>query len=176
MPQQKNNNFFYAVLLVIVLLFVFSYYQNNQSSYRQQEFTGASVGVISGSFKCEDTDNGRDYNTKGTVTRYKKYGGSWRQIGSIYTDYCYTPTSLNEYYCNQNANIVYENKLCNCQNGACVQLPPPCTDECSPYGAVACATWNVTKTCGNYDSDSCLEWGGYTACPFGTTCSNGVCF
>jgi len=32
------------------------------------------------------------------------------------------------------------------------------------------------KTCGNYDSDNCLEWSSQTACPTNTICSgNGEC-
>ncbi len=175
MPQQKNNNLFYIILLVITLLFVFTYYQNNFSQqYASDEFTGAAVGVVSGNSKCEETDNGLDYYTKGEVKRFKLFRSGWRQVGSVYTDFCSTPGTLTEYYCNPNANAAYVSKLCNCQNGVCIQSPPPCQDECSPYGAVACANFNTTKTCGNFDTkDTCLEWGKYTACPFGMYCQEG---
>jgi hypothetical protein len=50
-----------------------------------------------------------------------------------------------------------------------------CANECQTSGAKQCSG-NGYKTCGNYDSDSCLEWSsGVTACPSGQTCQNGQC-
>ena len=49
--------------------------------------------------------------------------------------------------------------------------PPSCTDDCNT-GQKRC-NGNYTETCGNYDSDSCSEWGNSTYCPNG--CSNGIC-
>ncbi|MCG2690982.1 putative Ig domain-containing protein, partial [Candidatus Parcubacteria bacterium] len=45
-----------------------------------------------------------------------------------------------------------------CQNGLCV-----CANECSPAGAKQCLNATTQQTCGNYDADSCLEWGNDTA-------------
>ncbi|OGY22169.1 MAG: hypothetical protein A2126_00575 [Candidatus Woykebacteria bacterium GWB1_45_5] len=54
--------------------------------------------------------------------------------------------------------------------------PPLCSDECSPSGAKQCTDGTHYKTCGNYDTDSCLEWSSSTSCPAGQTCSgSGVC-
>jgi len=39
---------------------------------------------------------------------------------------------------------------------------PTCSDECAA-GAVRCEG-NQTRSCGNYDEDSCLEWGGGADC------------
>ena len=56
-----------------------------------------------------------------------------------------------------------------------------CTNECTS-GAKRCyGTTNIQQTCGNYDSDSCLEWpatstgSGNSVCPVGTGCFNGIC-
>ena len=57
-----------------------------------------------------------------------------------------------------------------CSNGDCSVA---CTDECSS-GTKQCSG-NGYQTCGNYDSDSCLEWGTVTACGSGEACSNGSC-
>ena len=51
--------------------------------------------------------------------------------------------------------------------------PPVCTDECEPE-ARECSG-NGYRTCGNFDSDSCLEWSEVTACPSGQTCLEGYC-
>ena len=42
---------------------------------------------------------------------------------------------------------------------------PTCTDECSPNGATqrrCSGDWVQKRTCGNYDSDPCLEWSSWT--------------
>ncbi len=57
-----------------------------------------------------------------------------------------------------------------CSNGQC--NPQPCVDECVPAGQTQC-NGNTKQTCGNYDSDSCLEWGNNVSCPNG--CSNNQC-
>ncbi len=46
-----------------------------------------------------------------------------------------------------------------------------CTDNCSPAGKKRCLS-NTLYTCGDYDADSCLEWGGPSVCPCG--CVNGA--
>lgn len=57
-----------------------------------------------------------------------------------------------------------------CQGGACVA---DCTNECAP-GTQRCVGTG-TETCGDYDADSCTEWGGsITSC--GTTqCATDSC-
>lgn len=57
-----------------------------------------------------------------------------------------------------------------CQDGACVAT---CTDACT-QGASQCQG-NSIETCGNYDADPCLEWGGAVACPGNATCTNNAC-
>jgi len=61
-----------------------------------------------------------------------------------------------------------------CQSGSCVPSTT-CTDECSYYGQKICAGSNSYKVCGNYDSDSCLEWSSIQYCPSGYICQNGEC-
>ena len=57
-------------------------------------------------------------------------------------------------------------------------VKPTCQDECSQVGLKRC--YNVGnygyQTCGDYDSDDCLEWSSTTICPPDTiTCQNGIC-
>ena len=59
-----------------------------------------------------------------------------------------------------------------CQNGLCVAT---CTDECTS-GAARCGQDGTSlETCGNFDSDPCLEFGGSLACPGGASCSGNAC-
>jgi hypothetical protein len=58
-----------------------------------------------------------------------------------------------------------------CINGACVVQ---CQDECGPVGVVGC-DGDGTRSCGQFDSDSCLDWSVTTACSPGESCSNGSC-
>ena len=59
----------------------------------------------------------------------------------------------------------------SCSNGQCAAQ---CIDECSSSGAKRCND-NGYQTCGNYDSDSCLEWSDIVVCPDEKACSLGVC-
>jgi hypothetical protein len=47
-----------------------------------------------------------------------------------------------------------------------------CTNDCSSLGIKKCVG-NSSLVCGNFDSDSCLEWGNSVFCSNG--CSNGEC-
>ncbi len=53
-----------------------------------------------------------------------------------------------------------------CQNGQCVTPPPTCTDECSYISQkerrCSSSRYLQERSCGNYDSDSCLEWSAWT--------------
>ncbi len=55
-------------------------------------------------------------------------------------------------------------------NGQCVA---DCTNECS-IGQKRCLG-NFSQSCGNYDADSCLEFGGDIFCSFGCNPINGLC-
>jgi len=72
-----------------------------------------------------------------------------------------------------------------CGNGICESgesaitcaadcAPVPCTNECDVTGKKQC-TANGFRTCGNFDTDICLEWDATTPCPSEQTCSNGIC-
>ncbi len=50
-----------------------------------------------------------------------------------------------------------------------------CSDECSPGGSRQCFNSSAYRVCGDYDADSCLEWGAPLSCPAGQACSGGVC-
>jgi len=77
--------------------------------------TIASFPVVATSqTSCTDTDGGKDYFTKGTVT--SRTGSS--------TDLCYSAEGrIAEYYCSPEGYRVYEWYTCpnGCSNGACIQ-------------------------------------------------------
>ncbi|MDO8524602.1 MAG: hypothetical protein Q7R99_03165, partial [bacterium] len=53
--------------------------------------------------------------------------------------------------------------------------PPSCTNACSA-NQKQCSTNGQYQLCGNYDTDSCLEWSTSYTCPTGQTCGgSGVC-
>ncbi len=60
----------------------------------------------------------------------------------------------------------------SCTNGECVAT---CTNECSSAGTRVCSGTTGYQTCGNYDSDSCLDLSNVTNCGTGQTCQNGQC-
>jgi len=49
-----------------------------------------------------------------------------------------------------------------------------CQDGCSTTGLKKCSG-NGYQICGNYDTDSCLEWSSIANCSSNTTCQNGIC-
>lgn len=55
-----------------------------------------------------------------------------------------------------------------------IELEIVCQDECSPAGIKECYG-NGYRVCGNYDTDSCLEWSLVAICSSNTTCQNGNC-
>jgi len=50
-----------------------------------------------------------------------------------------------------------------------------CNDDCTQGEQRCSSNDNGYEVCGNYDSDSCLEWGGLVDCTGGDTCTNGTC-
>ncbi|MDD2731958.1 MAG: hypothetical protein PHI53_02050 [Candidatus Pacebacteria bacterium] len=70
------------------------------------------------------------------------------------------------WYCFQ-GNCVYEcvaDSIC----------APLCANECSVSGLTRCSGGKL-QTCGNYDADSCLEWGQDEVCAGDTSCGYGIC-
>ena len=80
-------------------------------------------------------------------------------------------------YAEPNFNCVAPHPYIPAAQGTSKYIPsdtPSCQNQCFSIGAKQCSG-NGVQTCGNYDSDSCLEWSGVTACTAGQTCSNGAC-
>lgn len=61
-----------------------------------------------------------------------------------------------------------------CQAGICVNQST-CANECLK-NLKRCAADNKVQTCGNYDTDTCTEWGGDAACATNKKCLAGYCF
>jgi len=53
-------------------------------------------------------------------------------------------------------------------------ITPTCQDECSQTGIKRCSD-NGYQICGNYDADTCLEWGSTISCPKGMGCRGENC-
>lgn len=64
-----------------------------------------------------------------------------------------------------------ELELCN----LCGSSPDTCVDECSISGEKICVGDNSYKTCGDHDSDDCLEYDNGVLCSFEESCSEGEC-
>ncbi len=67
------------------------------------------------------------------------------------------------------STVTVETCACGCSNGSCIS--PCCTNDCSPSGKKECINATSIKTCGNYDTDSCYEWGSFQSCQ----CFNDAC-
>lgn len=128
------------------------------------------IGLVT-SQNCSDSDGGVNLYVKGFINISNGYS-------SVYTDRCTSSILVLEYTCNPDGsgsggtyNCVY-----GCSDGVCNTAPvnetPTCSHDCTSLGLSQCFG-NYTKICGNYDSDSCLEWDSGTYCSYG--CSNGIC-
>lgn len=150
----KNNIFIITALIVGIGI---SYVAINQVY---------STGEVVASRTCVDSDGGLNYEEEGLVT-YR---------GSRYTDSC-TGNTLIERYCKENSPTSLRFKCKDgCYSGKCGDSS--CDNECTSLGAKQCVPTNTGmayKTCGKYDTDSCLDWSSLTYCPAGYTCSNGNC-
>ena len=58
-----------------------------------------------------------------------------------------------------------------CAGGYCEST---CTNECTA-SANECVGTTGTHDCGDFDTDSCLEWSPIVPCGNNETCSNGAC-
>ena len=58
-----------------------------------------------------------------------------------------------------------------CDEGQCAET---CVNACQA-GEKRCAGAGFFEVCGNYDADSCMDWGGQTACSTGQVCNLGAC-
>lgn len=140
---------------------------------------------------CKDSDNGIFSKSKGIIN----------YMGKQYADACTTTkNSVKELYCDSGV-LKYTEINCSrgCSLGACISdssdvtnnvntnsqsattvtnnaasSVPQCTNQCFPNGAKTCYG-SAYYTCGDYNGDSCFEWGGLTNCSSGSVCSNGDC-
>lgn len=121
----------------------------------------AETSKIECAFKIGTT--GRIVDKTKTGTACESHSSSRCDSGHLYWfDSCGNREERKE-YCNN-----------GCSDGACIATSG-CTNECNNAGIKQCTDGNHYKTCGNYDSDSCLEWSTVSACAQGQTCSNGQC-
>ena len=88
-------------------------------------------------------------------------GNGYQTCGNYDNDSCLEWSSTTNCYSNQ-----------TCTDGECVAT---CTDDCSTSGAKKCDGTTGYQTCGNYDTDSCLEWSSTTNCDYTKTCKSGNC-
>ncbi|PIZ51659.1 hypothetical protein COY27_03000 [Candidatus Woesearchaeota archaeon CG_4_10_14_0_2_um_filter_33_13] len=61
----------------------------------------------------------------------------------------------------------------NCVDGHCEGSD--CNDKCDYTGQTKCASDTKQRTCGDYDSDPCLEWSDSTTCSNGGQCIDNAC-
>lgn len=157
------------------------------SSVKSQLYVFESCSDSSGDYICKNSSNGtsRQYCNISDAKGYY-YIGVYRSSGSgnfqvdaeldcydcvpCYRNYC----SGNDVWCEDSCGV--ESKVkehcgsIGCSNGKC-NSQPSCTNECS-QGQARC-NGSYSQVCGNYDSDSCLEWNSGTYCQYG--CSNTSC-
>ncbi|MBN2695085.1 N-acetylmuramoyl-L-alanine amidase [bacterium] len=103
------------------------------------------------------------------------------------TGNCHHDCRENSYMCYESARMKCEDfdgdgcfewhaeELCGdsqeCTSSGCQDVV--CRDQCT-MGEARCSGEYVQE-CGQFNTDSCMEWGNTTACEVGKTCKNGIC-
>ncbi|MEM5843707.1 MAG: hypothetical protein QXX07_00090 [Candidatus Aenigmatarchaeota archaeon] len=150
---------------------------------------------------CSDSDGGRSYFIRGTVTDNNLCSSGQTSCSVITkTDECRSSTVLREYFCSGN-DYSYEDKDCTtlgsgytCSNGKCVETIPP-TTTITPNGHAwtnqdVSFTLTCTDTgsgCANTyykiinDGESCgtgfsTGTSGIVTCPSNSVCKKRVCY
>ncbi len=67
----------------------------------------------------------------------------------------------------------YDDGNVSCKADCMLNTATCCNDEC--VGGSECLDSTTVHSCGNFDGDVCLEFGGSTACPMGQVCTGGQC-
>lgn len=115
------------------------------------------------------------------------YSGSWHNHDCSGNTTCNKTWSISEghegYY--NYTGMVYGKKVNGSQEQAYTSpstitihfddCGEDCQDECAYSGQVRCSGYSSRQTCGNYDSDSCLEWSNSQSCSGATYCGYGSC-
>ena len=99
--------------------------------------------------------------------------GDWCQEGTVACDHDGTTTcTLQDNGCmGWSDTTPCPSSAPFCSNGTCQAV---CSDECST-AQTECDSAVSMRSCGQFDSDSCLDWGPSTACASGQSCQNGAC-
>jgi hypothetical protein len=202
--EQLGLMYIVAIVACVAIVGTIAVISNNNALYGYNANQGSSLGkgldpvvdvdAVSVISKCTDSDGKGAWYIPGYVN----------QNSHVYNDFCtfVSGTSyVNDYYCLNavdseaiTANAVarptpdptppYSTFACqynctydNSSRGYC-RRAPPCSNECSPAGSRVCVGTGY-KVCGNFDTDSCLEYNTVTACANNIcktpTCSGGLC-
>jgi len=109
------------------------------------------------------------YAVNGGVVRQRQcYAYGAAPTCGITIKWEYKTTCDSGYHCKG-----YTSRICDVI-GTCEVDAPGCSNECQPAGLRECVGGAAFRVCGNYDSDSCLEWQ-TTSCEGTQYCLNGVC-
>jgi hypothetical protein len=131
-------------------------------------------GILPSQEICDDLDNDCDGQTdEGDVCGggcTNQCADSERKCSNNGFQICH---DYNDDGCTEWSDVTQCSTGQTCENGFCQTTPPACTDECT-LNSRECFN-NGFKICGNYDSDSCLEWSEITQCSANQICQNGVC-
>ena len=155
--------------------------ENDERSYNIQQ--GESFRLMDrGSIKAIDMAN-LDvyiYECKSTVTAFGKTSNNITRTSNNTWTFripdllvCCDVISTSIPLCSATPGAIYYKTTAEPTFDICLSKKPQtsCTNECSS-GSKECSGTGI-RTCGNYDTDSCLEWSSVTNCSLG--CSNGDC-
>jgi len=105
-----------------------------------------------------------------TVNLVNTSWSKWANISSCYSNNTLDQSRSHVQYDANNCGKINNQTFYEYQSIAC---GPSCSDECSALQKQC--SGNGWQVCGDYDSDSCLEWSSASACAGNQLCNNGEC-
>jgi len=116
--MKKSGSVILVLVLTTILILSVSFISASWFSDLLGKLTGNVVGDNSGSNGCVDSDGGKDYYVKGSISQASTGGGG---APSTTEDFCMQGTVV-EHYCGVSGEVYTENYTCpnGCSGGACI--------------------------------------------------------
>ncbi|NQT49710.1 hypothetical protein HQ571_03390 [Candidatus Kuenenbacteria bacterium] len=122
----------------------------------EKDYTTCSLGKVCSNGNCVSACTNQCTAQQALTSPYCE--GSYSKTCSMGNDGCFDETGQSCGY------------GCNVLTGTC-NSAPTCNNDCFPSGEKECINSISIQTCGNYDADSCYEWGAPQSCQ----CFNDAC-
>lgn len=158
--MKKEVTLLLAFMIISLFLLTFVKANNLESNIKVDKNNYTIEMVSENTFKITN-------DTYTTTYQFSEAGMSTQKAG-LYLTLTYSYNG--PWWMNATLLILHEEKF------SYISQPGDlCYNECNLTDGTVCIDDSSYKTCGNFDLDSCYEWGNFEDCDNGETCENGMC-